>query len=70
MRRFGWDEATIALKDARRSAEAVCQIAGVPNPPLHFVLGKDAIEMARKKIAELKASLDLYESWSEGLDRE
>ena len=68
MRRFGWDEATVAWKDARRSAEAVYQIAGVPNPPLHFVLGKDAIEVTRKKIATLVAEIDAYEAASEGLE--
>ena len=59
-RRFGWDEASVAWKDARRSAEAVYQIAGVPNPPLHFVLGKDAIEVTRKKISALVAQTSTH----------
>ena len=40
----------------------------VPNPPLHFVLGKDAIEGVRKKIAALAVDIDAYEVLSEGLE--
>ncbi|KAM5541159.1 hypothetical protein V8D89_005088, partial [Ganoderma adspersum] len=68
VRRFGWDEATMAWKDARRSAEAVYNIACMPDPPLHFVVGKDAIKAVRKKIAALAADIDAHEGLSEGLE--
>ena len=58
----------MAWKDAKRSAEAFYKVACVPNPLLHFVVGKDAIEAARKKIATLSADIDTYEGLSEGLE--
>ncbi|PIL34899.1 hypothetical protein GSI_02686 [Ganoderma sinense ZZ0214-1] len=67
VRRFGRDKAT-PWKDAAQTAEAICKIACVPDPPLHFVLGKDAIGMARKKVAELVADIDTYEPVSESLE--
>ncbi|KAI1789984.1 NAD-P-binding protein [Ganoderma leucocontextum] len=67
IRRVGLDK-IVAWKDAKRSAEAFYKIACVPNPPLHFVVGKDAIDAARKKIAALSADIDVYEAWSEGLE--
>ena len=66
--RTGGLEKGIAWKDARRSAEAFYKIACVPNPPLHFVVGKDAIEATRKKIAALAAEIDAYDGLSEGLE--
>ena len=66
--RTGGLEKGIAWKDAKRSAEAFYKIACVPNPPLHFVVGKDAIEATRKKIAALAAEIDAYEGLSEGLE--
>lgn len=68
MRSVGLDRAFTTWKDARRSAEAFYKIAGLPNPPLHFVVGKDAIEGTRKKIAALVADIDTYEALSEGLE--
>ena len=66
VRSVGWERA-MTWKDGRRSAEAFYRIASVPNPPLHFLVGKDAIEATRKKIAALSADIDAYEAWSEGL---
>ena len=68
MRTGGLEKGTIAWKDAKRSAGAFYTIACVPNPPLHFVVGKDAIEATRKKIAALAAEIDAYEGLSEGLE--
>lgn len=67
MRAVGMEKAVI-WKDAKRSAEAFYKVMCVPNPPLHFVLGKDAIEGVRKKIAALAADIDAYEALSEGLE--
>ena len=61
---------TTSRGDSKKVVQGFEKVASLPDPPLHFVVGLDAVEMARKKIAELKASLDLYESWSEGLDGE
>ncbi|EJF57886.1 NAD(P)-binding protein [Dichomitus squalens LYAD-421 SS1] len=67
-RKVGWDN-VVAWKDMRRSAELFYKIASDPNPPLHFVVGKDAIEATRKKITALAADIDLYEAWSNGLEQ-
>ncbi len=67
IRRIGMGNA-VTWKDAKRSAEAFYKIVCVPNPPLHFVVGKDAMEGARKKIAALVADIDAYEALSEGLE--
>ena len=55
-------------KDAKRSAQLFYKLVSVPNPPLHFVVGKDAIEATKQKIAGLAAEIDMYETWSEGLE--
>ena len=67
IRRVGWDKVT-AWKDARRSAEAFYKVACLPDPPLHVLVGKDAINATRKKIAALTANIDTYEALSEGLE--
>ena len=67
MRAVGMEKA-VTWKDAKRSAEAFYKVACVPNPPLHFVGGKDAIEGVRKKITALIADIDAYEGLSEGLE--
>ncbi|KAM5538956.1 hypothetical protein V8D89_007377 [Ganoderma adspersum] len=68
VRSVGWDTAVTTWKDAKRSAEAFYKVACIPNPPLHFVVGKDAIEGTRKKITALVADIDTYEGLSEGLE--
>ena len=67
VRRAGLDNAVV-WKDAKRSAEVFYKVASLHNPPLHLVVGKDAIEATRKKIAALIADLEAYEAWSEGLE--
>ncbi|PIL34915.1 hypothetical protein GSI_02702 [Ganoderma sinense ZZ0214-1] len=68
VRRVGFDTAVTTWKDAKRSAEAIYKVACVPNPPLHFLVGKDVIEGTRKKVAALLADIDAYEALSEGLE--
>ncbi|RPD56679.1 NAD-P-binding protein [Lentinus tigrinus ALCF2SS1-7] len=58
----------IPWKDTRRSVEELYKVASLPDPPLHFLLGKDAIVATRAKIADLSGSIDKYETWSEGLE--
>ncbi|RPD56666.1 NAD-P-binding protein [Lentinus tigrinus ALCF2SS1-7] len=58
----------VTWKNTRRSAAVFYKAASLPNPPLHLVVGKDAIASTRQKIASLSELVDLYESWSEGLE--
>ncbi|CDO72275.1 hypothetical protein BN946_scf184970.g127 [Trametes cinnabarina] len=53
--------------DTQKAVEVFYKIAGLPDPPLHFPLGQEAIDMIRKKTATLNATITEYESWSEKL---
>ena len=58
----------IEWKDTKRSMELCYKVAGLANPPLHLVIGRDALAAVRAKIAELTKTMDEYEAWSEGLE--
>ncbi|RDX48767.1 NAD-P-binding protein [Lentinus brumalis] len=58
----------VTWKDTRRSVEVFYKAASIPDPPLHLLVGKDAVDAARKKIASLTESVVKYEAWSEGLE--
>ncbi|KAI8986257.1 NAD-P-binding protein [Trametes punicea] len=57
----------VTLGDTRKAVEAFYKMAALSEPPLHFPLGKDAIALVRKKVSELTATMEAYESWSEDL---
>ncbi|MHB1305424.1 MAG: oxidoreductase [Acidiphilium sp.] len=48
--------------DPRRAAEAIVAAVEAAEPPLHLVLGKPALELARKKVASLTADFDRWEA--------
>jgi NAD(P)-dependent dehydrogenase (short-subunit alcohol dehydrogenase family) len=48
--------------DPVRAAEAIISAVQSPEPPLHLVLGKPALEIARDKLAALKRDLDAWEA--------
>jgi len=62
------DIKSITLRDPEKAVEAIYKISIVPEPPLHFPLGKDSVEGIRSTVAKLLSYTDQYESWSEGLD--
>ncbi|ADU14123.1 oxidoreductase [Asticcacaulis excentricus] len=45
-------------------AQAVLQIAGMKRPPLHFLLGADAIGYAEEEMAEIQKDIDAWRSLS------
>ena len=47
--------------DPRKVAEAVLMVAGLDEPPLRLLLGRDVLAAVREKIAELTASIDQWE---------
>ncbi|KAI0369413.1 NAD-P-binding protein [Pilatotrama ljubarskyi] len=53
--------------DTRKAVEVFYKIAALPEPPLRFPVGKDALRLIRRKLSTLEASMDQYESWSEDL---
>ena len=48
--------------DPRKVAEAVLMIAGLDEPPLRLLLGRDVLKAVRDKIAALSASIDQWEA--------
>jgi NAD(P)-dependent dehydrogenase (short-subunit alcohol dehydrogenase family) len=48
--------------DPRKVAEAVLMVAGLDEPPLRLLLGRDVLKAVRDKIAALSASIDQWEA--------
>ncbi|MCX6486796.1 MAG: oxidoreductase [Mycobacterium sp.] len=48
--------------DPRKVAEAVLMVAGLVEPPLRLLLGRDVLAAVREKIADLTASINHWES--------
>ena len=46
----------------RKVADAVVMIAGMDDPPLRLLLGRDVLNAAREKLAAMSASIDEWES--------
>ncbi|KAH9932811.1 NAD-P-binding protein [Epithele typhae] len=55
-------------KDAVKCAEVFYRAGVMDDPPLHLVVGRDAIGATRQQLAALSTTLDKFESWSEGLE--
>ena len=54
--------------DPVRAAEAIIAAVQSPEPPLHLVLGKPALDIARNKLAALKKDFDNWEATTLGAD--
>lgn len=54
--------------DPARAAQVLLNIIDEDNPPVHLLLGNDAIGLTRKKLAELEEEIDLWESISKSTD--
>ncbi|PCH43481.1 NAD(P)-binding protein [Wolfiporia cocos MD-104 SS10] len=52
--------------DVDKATEVIYKLSTLPEPPLHFLLGHDALGMAKEKLTNLLADIDKYGSWSEG----
>jgi NAD(P)-dependent dehydrogenase (short-subunit alcohol dehydrogenase family) len=48
--------------DPRKVAEAVLMVAGMDDPPLRLLLGRDVLKAVRDKLAAFSASIDEWES--------
>ncbi|EMD37817.1 hypothetical protein CERSUDRAFT_154724 [Gelatoporia subvermispora B] len=57
-----------AGSDPLKAVHTFYRLANLVEPPLHFPIGKDAIEGLRKKTEGLLADTAAYASWSEGLE--
>ena len=54
--------------DPARAAEAIIEAVTADKPPRHLLLGKPALELARKKLDELKQDFDAWEAVTLGAD--
>lgn len=54
--------------DPVRGAQAIIDIVGAANPPLHLVLGKPALELGYKKLEAVKKDFDTWRAASLGAD--
>lgn len=55
--------------DPALAARAILEIVALPEPPLHLVLGRAALDGARAKIAALASEFDAFELLSASIDR-
>jgi NAD(P)-dependent dehydrogenase (short-subunit alcohol dehydrogenase family) len=54
--------------DPVRAASAIIQAVEAPNPPLHLLLGQDALRMASEKLDALHRDFDTWQSVTVGAD--
>ncbi len=62
--------ASRVLNDPGATAEAILQITDLPAPPLHLVLGEEALVKVRRKLEGLHGELDQWEHLSQALRAE
>ncbi|KAI0775586.1 NAD-P-binding protein [Trametes elegans] len=60
-------EGFVSPGDTRKAVEVFYKIAGLPDPPLRFLVGKDAIALVRDKLSKMETSVNDYEFLSEDL---
>ncbi|KAH9891856.1 NAD-P-binding protein [Cubamyces lactineus] len=56
--------------DARKGAEAFYNIALVEKPPLHFPIGKMAVQYTKQKANRLLAETEEYAAWSDDMSKD
>ncbi len=54
--------------DPARAAQALLKIVEEPNPPVHLLLGTDALQLVRDKLASLGSEIDTWESLTRSTD--
>jgi hypothetical protein len=50
------------LGDPDRAAEVLLRVVDAPDPPLHLLLGSDALRRARAKLAAVEAEIGTWEA--------
>ncbi len=54
--------------DPAKAAQVLLDLVAMENPPLHLVLGSDALQLVRDKLDTLRAELDRWEAISRSTD--
>ena len=62
------DMAGRQIGDPARAAAAILALVDAPAPPLHLLLGSDALRRARARIAAVTAEIDAWESTTASTD--
>jgi hypothetical protein len=55
------DKSGKQLGDPARAARAILALIEAKSPPTHLLLGSDALQLVRSKLADLRRDLDLWE---------
>ncbi|WP_438391521.1 oxidoreductase [Caballeronia sp. DA-9] len=56
------------LGDPAKAAQALLRIVEAPNPPVHLLLGSDAVQLVKNKLAALQEELQQWEALSLSTD--
>jgi NAD(P)-dependent dehydrogenase (short-subunit alcohol dehydrogenase family) len=56
------------IGDPLKAAQAILQVADTDNPPVHLLLGSDALSFVRAKLESLKQEIDAWENVTVGTD--
>ena len=54
-------------QDPVKASAKIYELSLLPNPPLHFPLGKDSFAIINSALKDFAASIEPYESWSDNL---
>jgi len=54
--------------DPLKAALAIMQVVASPTPPAHLLLGRDAVQLVKEKLAALQAEIQQWETVSLGTD--
>ncbi|WP_206997987.1 oxidoreductase [Trinickia mobilis] len=54
--------------DPAKAARAMLKLVASDNPPMHLLLGRDAVTLVREKLGALKAEIDAWEAVSVSTD--
>jgi len=63
-----WINAPASAADPDKAAAKFYELTKLQNPPLRFVIGKDAIQFVKGQLENVKGDVEKYESWSDNLD--
>ena len=54
--------------DPKKAAKALLELVAMDDPPMHLLLGSDALSLVRAKLSELTTGIDTYETLTKSTD--
>lgn len=64
------DKSGAQAGDPAKAAQALLKIVADANPPVHLLLGKDAVKLVREKLAAMSREIDAWEALSSATDHD